>query len=362
MPADLSTLPLADVLTAASDHRIAPAVSRRLRAGTAIPEWEEAFDAERHQQLFRHMRTHAELATIGTTLSDAGIEWLVAKGPVAADVIWPHPDMREYHDLDLFVNAADFERALGILLEDGCTLVDRNWPELARTMRAEIALVGRYGTPIDLHWHMAVPRDLRRTFRIDMAEMFSRTRTVTLGNGRKVATFDEVDTALHLAFHSAQAGASKLMWAGDIHYASLSPGFDADEFVGRAQVMRIDRPVSAVVNRVQSITGERGNPELHRVRASTGPWGRAVRALERRATFPNLPRDGRSGSIPIAGMRPTDIGSMAATARAAIEIRSLERRVNRHGPEDRTLHHDVPDAAARRDYFRMVGHSVRDRS
>nr|WP_240977713.1 nucleotidyltransferase family protein [Planctomonas sp. JC2975] len=353
---------LADTLTAASDHRIAPAVSRRLRAGATTPDWEQAFSAERHQQLFRHMRTHAELAALGASLSEAGIEWLVAKGPVAADVIWPHPDMREYHDLDLFVGAGDFERALGVLLDDGCTLVDRNWPELARTMRAEIALVGPYGTPIDLHWHMAVPRGLRRSFRIDMAEMFSRSRTVTLGNGREVPTFDEVDTALHLGFHSAQAGASKLMWAGDLHYASLSPGFDAGEFVERARRARIDQPIAAVVNRVRSITGERGNPELRRVTTPSGPWSRAVMAMERRATFPSLPREGHSGSIPIAGMRPTGIGSMAATARAAMEIRTLERRVRRLGPQDRTLHHDVPDAAARRAYFRIVEHSAGERS
>jgi hypothetical protein len=354
LPHDLSTLSLTTTLGAADEHRVAPAVYRRIRDQSPPDAWENAFAMTRHQQLIRHMRTRAELEQLTRTLESHGIPSVVAKGPVAADVIWPHPDMREYHDLDLFVRASQFEDALDVLLQSGCTLVDLNWPELAQTMRAEVALLGPLGTPIDLHWHMAVPPELRRAFAVDMEAMLERARFVEVGNGLRVRTFDEIDTVLHLAFHAAQAGASKLMWAGDIHYALQAPGFDTAEFWRRAAEYRISRPVSLVLWRVASALGESSRPDVYAALDSGGAWGTVVRRLSVNRPFPALPVDSHAGGNLIGGARRTAVGSAVATARSAIRIRMIERRLRRRGAEERTLHRDIADEKARRRYLIAV--------
>jgi hypothetical protein len=354
LPSGLEFVSLPEAVDAAEQHRISPAVQRRLRLQHAPEGWQTAFDSLRLQQVMRHMRTQAELKTIGAALDDAGIDWLVGKGPVAADTIWPQTDMREYFDVDLFVSSTRFEDAIDVLLDAGCSLVDRNWRELAHTMRAEIALIGPLGTPIDLHWHIAVPSELRRTFCVDMNAMIARARTVSLGTGLQVRTFDEIDTVLHLAFHAAQAGANKLMWAGDIHYALQDPRFDADVFWARARDARVTRPVSMVLERVDAALGTASLSDAYEGLDTGGAWGRVVRRAQRSRPFPSLPSDPHAGGNAVGGVRPTTIGSAVATIRSAVVVRLTERRVDRSGPEERTLHRDVLDTDARRRYFATV--------
>src|SRR5207342_3091634 len=105
-----------------------------------------------------------------------------------------------------------FADALQALDEVEFQLVDRNWPLLRSTMRAEVAMAGKYGTPVDLHWHIAVPKNLRLSFDIDIDGMLKRSTLGMLGNGLEVPVLDPVDTVFHLAFHAAQSGGGRLVW------------------------------------------------------------------------------------------------------------------------------------------------------
>ena len=355
LPPHLEMVSLDDLMVAASDHRVGPAVWRRLRDSPgADPVWVSALGRRRQEQLLRHMRTALELKTIAAVFEDAGIGWVVAKGPVAADIIWPKPDMREYHDLDLFVGRRDFVRALEGLQDAGFTVVDRNWPEIARTVRAEIALLGPYGTPVDLHWDMAVPVSLRSAFTTDIPGMLTRARGVTLGSGLTVPTFDETDTVLHLAFHAAQAGATKLMWVGDLRYALAARAFDGDQLARRSARARAELPVALVLQRVREVLGIPVDMPDALERRSRGVWGSLASASQRRRPFPFLPGDRHAGGNIYSGARDSLRETVMATADLALTARRRERRIRREGPEGRILHRDVPDADAKRAYFEAV--------
>ena len=352
LPPLVAANPLDLALEAAGEHRIAPAVYRRLRGLTETPDgWLCAFAAVRHLQLMRHLRTTAEIAGISRVMAAARIDWLVAKGPVAADVIWPSPDMREYHDLDIFVAGASFENALTAILDAGGRLVDRNWPELEGTGRAEIALVGPLGTPIDLHWHIAVPQRLRAVFSLDMPAMFGRARDVRLSSGLRVRTFDQVDTALHLAFHAAQAGAARLMWSGDLFYASRAAGFDPAELAARAQAAGVTRPIALMLDRVGRSLGLDFPLPQQFAGPADDAWARFVRGGGSVRHFPALPGDLHTGGNLYSGTRRSIPASITATIAASLQTRRLERRINRRGPVARSLHRDVPDESARARFF-----------
>jgi hypothetical protein len=354
LPDGLADVDLDEALEAAQNHRIAPAVFRRIRSESVADGWGDAFRRARDLQLLRHMHVNAELRSLAAILDGSGIRWVAAKGPVAADTIWPSADMREYFDLDLFVSPAQFEQALDALLAAGCRLIDRNWSELARTMRAEVALQGPLGTLIDLHWHIAVPPALRRAFPLDIDGMLSRARRVTLGGGLEVPAFDPIDTVVHLAFHAAQAGGTRLMWCGDIHYALQDPGFESTEFWARVHRGRAARPVSLVLGTAASALGQPTDSPVYRHLDAGGIWGAVIRRAVAARPVPSLPSDRHTGGNLVSGVRATAPASAVATLRSAIEIRAIERRVRRTGPQERTLYVDVPDVDARQRYFHGV--------
>lgn len=353
LDADVAREPIEAVLEAARAHRIGPAVARRIRNAPGRPgDWSLPLAAQRHLQLMRHMQAGADLRCAYEALTNAGVTCVVGKGPVAADLIWPAPDMREYYDVDLFVDRRDFGRALAALIEAGCVLVDRNWPEILRSRRAEVSLCGPAGTHLDLHWDIAVVPKLRRAFRVDLPAMLARSQDAVLGTGARVRVFDPVDTVFHLTFHAAQAGADRLMWIGDIHYAAAHPDFSWRTFAERCRSARFGVPAALVLARVDRSLGfARRPPETL---LDGGVWGRWARARDAAGAFPGLPGDPRIGGRLYASARPSAIASAREAVVSAYRTRMIERRVATNGPEERVLYRDVPDAPSRVAYLGAV--------
>jgi hypothetical protein len=340
---------------AARDHRVTPALARRISTAPNAPSsWIAALDVHRHAQLMRHMQASADLAVLSAAFAGADIHWVVGKGPVAADLIWPSPDMREYFDVDVFIGRHDFARAIDLLLDVGYELVDRNWPELLHTMRAEIALRGPAGSHLDLHWNIAVVPELRRAFRVDMTAMLERAVPARLGSGVQVHVFDQVDTVFHLAFHAAQAGANRLMWIADIHHAADSERFDWLELAARARSARTDVPLAMVLARVHRTLGFRNEPPALLLTPADGTWGRLAAGRESRSPFPDLPGDKRRGGLLYSSARPTLRGTVRRATASGWARWRTERDVERHGPIERSLHRNVPDTRAREEYFAAI--------
>ncbi len=347
-------LPIETVAAAAAQHRIAPAVARRVDAATDSPSsWRGTLRKKRYEQLLRHMQASGDLQLLGGVLGESGIQWALGKGPAAADLLWPAPDMREYYDVDVFIAPVDFERALARLIDAGFAYVDRNWPELRRTMRAEIALRGPAGSHLDLHWDIAVPESLREAFRTGLPEMLHRGEDVVLGSGTPVHVFDPVDTALHLIFHSAQNGANRLMWIADVWFATRREGFDWDGFVQRAEQMRMCTMAGLVLRRVERTFGPVGDGWRPLTRFNPA-WRRFADAVGRRAEFPSLPGDKHAGGTEFSSARDTLTSSVAQAVVSTWNLHSIERREAKTPASDRVLYRDVEDAEARADYFEGV--------
>src|SRR5688500_15332306 len=90
-------------------HRVANAVFLGIRE--AVDPDHPAFhrlQREYIDNVARHLRTLADLAELGPVLDTAGIPWMVIKGPVLAETIYPRPDLRSYDDLDVVVQPERF--------------------------------------------------------------------------------------------------------------------------------------------------------------------------------------------------------------------------------------------------------------
>lgn len=356
LPDGIENVSLEEALRAGFDHRVRPALLRRLQAAEGAPaNWREILELTRHKQLLVQLQAAHDMHLVATTFEKHGIRWAVAKGPVLAQVVWPHPDMREFGDLDLFVHPEDFASGLNLLEAVGATYVDRNWPEIQRQERAELALRGPSGFPIDLHWHVLASPRARRSFRADLPELLERAKHVELGGGLTVPTFDASDTVVHLAHHAAQSAANRLVWLADILYASRHPDVDWNAVSDRALSGRMGITVGVVLSRVERTLGvEFPLPAALRRCAERSLCARIAVNRDGRHPFPQLPSDRSSSGIEYKAARANDALSFLAATGLWLGVRRTEWRIKHHGPDSNPLDVDVPDAAARAAYLRQV--------
>ncbi|HYW29476.1 MAG TPA: nucleotidyltransferase family protein [Gaiellales bacterium] len=274
-----------------------------------------------HLNLTHHMKVIGELTAMSAALDEARIPFMVVKGPVLAEVVYPRNDLRAYGDLDLVIPRASFGDAITVLLESGCDMVDRNWRVIRREMRGQLHMTARFGTSVDVHWHLLNRSAVRRSFDVDMDALFARARSVSL-DGPTVLTLDSPDTLLQLALHAALSGGSKLAWLKDIDRAAADPGLDWDEVVRRAETWRVG-PVAAVSLRRSAQLLNAPVPEevLERLAASR-VWQGIIRGSERLSPAgrpPNQPSLSRSVTRATRDSLATSL--RALTGRFAIDVR-----------------------------------------
>lgn len=359
LPPGLGQIGVPDLMGAGLQHRVRPALLRRLRAAPRPQaEWIAALQACRHGQLIRQMQSAHDLRRISAVFAERGIRWGAAKGPVLANTVWPHADMREFSDLDLFVHPQDFGAALILLEKLGCSYVDRNWPEILRLGRAELALTGPSGFAIDLHWDVVVSASARRWFKADLPAMLAHARTVQLTPDLAIPTFNASDTVLHLAHHAAQSGANRLVWLADVLHASANPELDWQAVARRADRSGMGITVGIVLARTErTFDVELPLPPRLRRSAEKSLPGRVAARRDSRRPFPHLPDDPALSGIEYSSARTGDVSSVGAAIGQWFGVRRTEWRVNRHGPDRNPLDQEVHDEQAKLDYLTLAASS-----
>jgi hypothetical protein len=187
--------------------------------GTFVPRVVRAALAEAQSQARqRHAKALRDLADVDACLRQAGIAYILVKGPVLTQQIYDEPGQRRFFDLDLIVGATEVdaaERALERLgyhlwgVERYLRFTARNAADLARgaqAMRAALRRVGNQRSlvtaghrllPIDLHWHL-MPHGRMRA---EASALWSETQRTAIG-GVEVDVLAPEAALLHLAMHA----------------------------------------------------------------------------------------------------------------------------------------------------------------
>jgi hypothetical protein len=267
--------------TAAAEHGVTNMLYLSTRGVEELdPELRSLLGTVYHLNLTHHMKVIGELTALDKVLQAADIPYMVLKGPVLAEVIYPRNDLRAYGDLDLAIPHGRFGDAISALLEGGCDIFDRNWRVIRREVRGQVHMTARFGTTIDVHWHLINRASVRRGFSIDMDTMFERARRVSL-DGPRVLTPDSTDTLLHLTLHAGLSGAAKLAWLKDIDRTAVDPQLDWDDVVRRAREWGVAEITALTLRRTADLLETPVPPEAMASLSGSRLWQSIVRGTER---------------------------------------------------------------------------------
>jgi putative nucleotidyltransferase-like protein len=164
-------------------------------------------------------RTRQSVKSILLRFAEAGLECLVLKGPVLAEMIYPDPNSRWYGDLDIHVRERDLPAAHQLLREGGLILDEHDCPSPPRLVPQAPGDEWNYWTAdrwfkVELHGDDLlhgglVPRDYDG--------LWQRSVTVEV-QGVRVKALSLEDQLITLAAHVHYHGYTRLNWLSDIAF------------------------------------------------------------------------------------------------------------------------------------------------
>ena len=247
-----ATGPTAALPAAAALHRVSGTVRRGLEsvADVVAPSVLATLTQARQVSALNHLVVVGALSQLARAFDDAGLTWLVMKGPVVAG-LYPDVGDRSYADLDLLVAREDYATAIRVLEEHGYDHAIHDWALAESMMAGQVGMSGGR-VSIDLHWHLHYSTEDRRPYALDPDAMLRRRMPAAV-SGLRVPTLDPVDTVLTLAFHAARSDGHRLMWLKDIERALAVGRPDLDELVRRSRAARCAPAVGMMLSRARRI-------------------------------------------------------------------------------------------------------------
>lgn len=279
-----------------------------------------------------------ELARVRGLLEDAGIRYLVIKGPALAVQTAGDVGARGFGDVDVLVDPDSVARLVGLLADQGwlstVPLPDPSswaWRRLLHTGN-ELAFYGA-SSSVDLHWRLDPTLDALPPFDV----LWERREAVEVG-GFVVPTLAHRDALAHLCFNAARDDWRWVRSLVDVHRAARLDGVwdeqDLPTLVVRALAVTdalvglpastpgwVRDRIAGVPDRVRArlvraaIRGEEGEERL-----SEGPGTRFWSGLRYELAASTTPRDLRRtvGTVVLPGWAVRDV--TAATAWRGVPV------------------------------------------
>jgi hypothetical protein len=301
------------------------------------------------EQLFRHLIVMAELREIGAVLTEAGVGWLVFKGPVLA-AAYERDDLRSYSDVDLLVDRHRLAEALDILYSAGCSQVDRNWPMINAQTRGEMSLSMRSGIALDLHWAFVCESRTRLALHVPVEAMLSRSVTRVVSDV-SLQTLEPHDELAYVALHAILSGGHRLVWLVDMDRLVRARSLDWVEVVEAARRNGLSLPLAIMLDRARRYLGTDVPPAVTRSLAAGLGWRGLMRAVDAVRSPVGSFAGGMSGRIFAQSFRGTTGATAVGLFQEVLDRLGRQRAV---AWASNPLHEDVPDALARQDYLSRV--------
>ncbi len=347
-----ATEPDADLLDAVRRHRVAEILAAHAEALGLPTEVAAEVVAMRAAGRRAHMVQILEIERVQRLFVDAGLAYLVIKGPALAVQTAGDATARGAGDVDLLVSPDHVEEAHRVLSANGWAL--RSGTEITPGTWAWKHVLGSFnaftydgpGSTVDLHWRLDPTLDALPTFE----EVWARREVVDIG-GVLVPSLGRADVFAHTCLHTAKDSWRWMRSLVDVHRLAADPR--TWERISTEPLRRLEVQTLAVT---RAVVGLPANVPVEVItlldRVPRSVLRRAAAAQERSAyaTFPfpgvesmrlfrymvvasSTPRDLRHSAVSTALPAKAVVGIESRTAWTGVPLTLVHRvrRVRRRG-------------------------------
>ena len=262
-------------------HRLSGlAVAAMEQGGLTLAAEQRAELLDRHREaMLCALALERNLVALAHALEDAGVGFLVLKGPAVAHACYPDPSWRPFGDIDVLVATDRFGAACEVLAGLGYrrSFVDPR-PGFAARFGKGAAHVGPDDLEVDLHRLLA---DGPFGYWVDHDTILGATTSFELA-GRKFARLNDSAILLHACMHAVLGGRSPtLLQLRDIAQLSRREGIRWSELAAWGERWHLRAVLVRALQLVEQRLGDLAlSDEARRLRRSLRPSIHEERALQ----------------------------------------------------------------------------------
>jgi hypothetical protein len=179
----------------------------------------------------RRLAAEQRLVQVLEALAATGVPAIVVKGPAVA-AHYPHPEVRDYGDLDLLVKPGHLGQAEGALLGFGYRPYETEQRTLEHGFRHLSPMMLADGHfPVEVHWRLDDPE---RVGRLPLEELWARAAPWSV-KGQPALRLETVDTVLHLCRHAVVQDLLRQVLQPVCDLAQVTKGWDQTQWSALTQ-------------------------------------------------------------------------------------------------------------------------------
>lgn len=159
------------------------------------------------------------LSGVQTILSEEAVEFIVFKGYILANLIYPEPNTRPFSDIDILIRKRDFHKTVRILRENGFIRRKFTFPDLPesiiRKYEFSFHLHKKDNIPLNLDIHTNLCESLH-PFYFPVEEFWKNTRNITVKD-TEITILGAENLLISQCIHVLKHFFFKLIWIYDVH-------------------------------------------------------------------------------------------------------------------------------------------------
>lgn len=213
----------------------------------------------------RNARNYQNLKELLLRLNQEGIEVIILKGLVLAELVYKNPALRQMVDVDFLVKKEDFNRLRKLLLNYGYkqSYAGQGWSGLLERFGGEMYFFKGDLPFLDIHHSLCQYERFKGIIKIDQG-IWQRRQRISLF-GVPIAILSPGDMILHLCLHSSLAHFfHKLSLFCDLRESVIyfRGQIDWDDFIKRAKDYRLSIIVYESLRLAQELLGDFVDPDI----------------------------------------------------------------------------------------------------
>jgi len=241
----ISATPLENMHHLANLHGVTPQLHTALKKNKALLDKEQTQSIQHTQQniLKQNLLLTAHLLSITKALDQYHFPYLSIKGPTLSHELYANIAMRQFSDIDLFVNVTDIHAISNILISlDFEPILPLSLLSRKKFLELDNDFSFKHKkshTLIELHWKLF---PIRHKMPLDFTELYKTSKKLKIQQ-RNIHTLSETHNLLYLALHGAKHIFERYEWVYDLDQLMRTyPHIDLEQLYLDAKKIQVEVP------------------------------------------------------------------------------------------------------------------------